>query len=251
MVREAQGSKAGVQRLADRIAASVRADRARDRGRDAARLGTRGRRLGPRRAERRGRPDHRLSLRPGPGDADGRGGRHRPRAPRRACSCARRRPSSGWTGSRRSCFDKTGTVTEGKPRVTDVDAVDGWDRDRLLRLAAAAESGSEHPLARALAPRADGAAVDDFQAVRGGGVRRGSTGRPCSSAPSGSWATRGSIPAALDEAARRLGGRGEDRAPRRRRRPGRRRDRPGRHPQAARPARRSTRSARRGPRSSS
>jgi Cu+-exporting ATPase len=68
-------------------------------------------------------------------------------------------------------LDKTGTVTEGKPRVTDVAAVNGWDRDRLLQLAAAAESGSEHPLARALAPHADGRAVTDFQAVRGGGVR--------------------------------------------------------------------------------
>jgi Cu+-exporting ATPase len=68
-------------------------------------------------------------------------------------------------------LDKTGTVTEGKPRVTDVAAVDGGDRDRLLRLAAAAETGSEHPLARALAPHADGLAATDFQAVRGGGVR--------------------------------------------------------------------------------
>ncbi|MBV8230058.1 MAG: heavy metal translocating P-type ATPase [Planctomycetaceae bacterium] len=74
-------------------------------------------------------------------------------------------------------LDKTGTVTEGKPRVTDVAAVDGWDRAGLLRLAAAAESGSEHPLARALAPLANGAAVSDFQAVRGGGVRARVDGR--------------------------------------------------------------------------
>jgi Cu+-exporting ATPase len=67
-------------------------------------------------------------------------------------------------------LDKTGTVTEGKPVVSDVLALDGWDRDRLLRLAGAAESGSEHPLARALAPFADGAKVADFRAVRGGGV---------------------------------------------------------------------------------
>ena len=67
-------------------------------------------------------------------------------------------------------LDKTGTVTEGKPRVTDVFAAEGWDRDRLLALAAAAEAGSEHPLARALAPHASGATVTDFRAVRGGGV---------------------------------------------------------------------------------
>lgn len=68
-------------------------------------------------------------------------------------------------------LDKTGTVTEGAPRVTDVAVVAGWDRDRLLRVAAAAESGSEHPLARALAPFTDGPAASDFQAARGGGVR--------------------------------------------------------------------------------
>src|SRR5206468_4805748 len=38
-------------------------------------------------------------------------------------------------------FDKTGTVTEGRPSVVDVFAVEGFDRERLLRLAAAAESG--------------------------------------------------------------------------------------------------------------
>ena len=67
-------------------------------------------------------------------------------------------------------LDKTGTVTEGRPSVTDVATVAGWDRDRLLGLAAAAEAGSEHPLARALEPYAHGAKVTEFRAVRGGGV---------------------------------------------------------------------------------
>ncbi|CAN5754742.1 heavy metal translocating P-type ATPase [soil metagenome] len=67
-------------------------------------------------------------------------------------------------------LDKTGTVTEGEPSVIDVWTVEGWDRDRLLRVAAAAEAPSEHPLARALAPHADGLTAQDFQAVRGGGV---------------------------------------------------------------------------------
>ncbi len=61
--------------------------------------------------------------------------------------------------------------------MTDVATVSDWDRDGLLRLAAAAESGSEHPLARALAPLADGAAVSDFLAIRGGGVRAKVDGR--------------------------------------------------------------------------
>ncbi len=68
-------------------------------------------------------------------------------------------------------FDKTGTLTEGKPSVVDVATVSGWDRDRLLSVAAAAESGSEHPLARALAPFESRHAITDFQAVRGQGVR--------------------------------------------------------------------------------
>ncbi|MDR3637231.1 MAG: heavy metal translocating P-type ATPase [Isosphaeraceae bacterium] len=67
-------------------------------------------------------------------------------------------------------LDKTGTVTEGRPSVADTFAVDGWDRDRILRLAAAAESGSEHPLARALEPYRDSSSATDFRAVRGGGV---------------------------------------------------------------------------------
>ncbi len=67
-------------------------------------------------------------------------------------------------------LDKTGTITEGKPSVTDVFVVPGWDRDQLLRLAADAESGSEHPLAVALVPFCQGADVTDFRAIRGGGV---------------------------------------------------------------------------------
>ena len=99
-------------------------------------------------------------------------------------------------------LDKTGTVTEGKPRVTDVVAVDGWDRAGLLRLAAAAESGSEHPLARALSPLADGAAVSDFQAVRGGGVRARVDGRAVLVGSERFLRDAGIDPGGLDEVAR-------------------------------------------------
>jgi len=68
-------------------------------------------------------------------------------------------------------FDKTGTLTEGKPTVVETLTLPGWDRDRLLSLAAAAEAGSEHPLARALASFAASREVRDFQAVRGQGVQ--------------------------------------------------------------------------------
>nr|WP_274638564.1 heavy metal translocating P-type ATPase [Microbacterium bovistercoris] len=47
-------------------------------------------------------------------------------------------------------FDKTGTLTKGEPVVSAVSAVDGYDADRVLAVAAAAEADSEHPLARAI-----------------------------------------------------------------------------------------------------
>ncbi|MGE3821798.1 MAG: heavy metal translocating P-type ATPase, partial [Isosphaeraceae bacterium] len=77
-------------------------------------------------------------------------------------------------------LDKTGTVTEGRPAVTDVFVPSGReaDRQRLLAMAAAAESGSEHPLARALQPYRDGVSVQEFQAVRGGGVKAKVDGQP-------------------------------------------------------------------------
>ena len=47
-------------------------------------------------------------------------------------------------------FDKTGTITEGKPEVTDIVAVNGMSEEELLILAASAEKGSEHPLGEAI-----------------------------------------------------------------------------------------------------
>jgi Cu+-exporting ATPase len=51
---------------------------------------------------------------------------------------------------RRIVFDKTGTLTQGRPSVTGVVAAPGATKDEVLRLAAAVERGSEHPLARAI-----------------------------------------------------------------------------------------------------
>lgn len=71
--------------------------------------------------------------------------------------------------------DKTGTLTEGKPKLTDVLPVAGVPEDDLLRLAAAVESASEHPLAHAITigSRERGLslpAVRDFRSTTGGGV---------------------------------------------------------------------------------
>ena len=70
-------------------------------------------------------------------------------------------------------FDKTGTLTEGKPSITDVYVSSGREADRsvVLRLAAAAESRSEHPLARAFQPHFQGDSPQMFEAIRGGGVK--------------------------------------------------------------------------------
>ncbi|WNM26514.1 heavy metal translocating P-type ATPase [Demequina capsici] len=56
-------------------------------------------------------------------------------------------------------FDKTGTLTQGAPRVTGMTVIDGWDEARLLAVAAAAESESEHPVGRAVMAAADEADV--------------------------------------------------------------------------------------------
>jgi Cu+-exporting ATPase len=80
-------------------------------------------------------------------------------------------------------FDKTGTITEGAPSVTDMVAFDGvFDADAMLRLAAGAERGSEHPLGQAVVRAAEvrGLAVTagrDFEALAGRGVRAAVEGR--------------------------------------------------------------------------
>ncbi len=69
--------------------------------------------------------------------------------------------------------DKTGTLTEGKPVVTDIAAVEPGGEDALLCLTASAQTGSEHPLARAILARATGLSlrpVAQFQSRAGLGL---------------------------------------------------------------------------------
>jgi len=79
-------------------------------------------------------------------------------------------------------IDKTGTLTEGKPRVVAIEALNGFASDEMLGLAASAEAGSEHPLARAIVAAAKGrgltlTAATGFSAEAGTGVRAVVSGR--------------------------------------------------------------------------
>jgi len=78
--------------------------------------------------------------------------------------------------------DKTGTLTEGKPRLTSILAADGVAESRVLQIAAGLERGSEHPLAVAILRgaeerRVEPASVSDFVSVTGKGVAGTSGGR--------------------------------------------------------------------------
>ena len=72
--------------------------------------------------------------------------------------------------------DKTGTLTEGRPKLVTVAPVEGFNEQKLLRLAASLERGSEHPLAAAIVAGAQERAVEltkaqDFESVTGKGVK--------------------------------------------------------------------------------
>jgi len=73
-------------------------------------------------------------------------------------------------------FDKTGTITKGKPGVTDVIPADGFKAEEVLRLAASVEIGSEHPLGQAMVKEAEEKGInlvepEGFEAVAGKGVK--------------------------------------------------------------------------------
>jgi Cu+-exporting ATPase len=72
-------------------------------------------------------------------------------------------------------FDKTGTITEGKPEVTDVITTNEADKNGLIQLAASAEKGSEHPLGEAIVRAAEKlnlelSKVNHFEAIPGHGI---------------------------------------------------------------------------------
>ncbi|MBI4342212.1 MAG: copper-translocating P-type ATPase, partial [Candidatus Omnitrophica bacterium] len=79
-------------------------------------------------------------------------------------------------------LDKTGTLTEGRPRLTEIEPAAGRDTREVLRVAAAAEEASEHPLAKAILAAARGRgiefdAAESFEAIPGFGVKAVVRGR--------------------------------------------------------------------------
>src|SRR5207249_9056 len=79
-------------------------------------------------------------------------------------------------------FDKTGTLTKGTPSVTDVIPFGRYTADELLRIAASAEKGSEHPLGQAIVRKAAERMapldeVEEFEAIPGRGIRAKVHGR--------------------------------------------------------------------------
>lgn len=72
-------------------------------------------------------------------------------------------------------FDKTGTITEGKPKITDIVTIDGMDQRELFKLGASAEKASEHPLGEAIVSSAleedvELVPLDRFEAIPGRGI---------------------------------------------------------------------------------
>lgn len=73
-------------------------------------------------------------------------------------------------------FDKTGTITEGKPKVTDIVKINGNDEKYLIQIAASAEKGSEHPLGEAIVNYAEEKKIEvlrseGFNSVTGKGIK--------------------------------------------------------------------------------
>ena len=111
-------------------------------------------------------------------------------------------------------LDKTGTVTEGKPRVTDVLCAAGVTEEELLCAAASLEKPSGHPLADAIVKEAERrsiplCAVSDFAAVAGGGVQAVQDGKTLYAGNDRYMESLGADTAALRDAAARLAAQGK------------------------------------------
>lgn len=111
-------------------------------------------------------------------------------------------------------LDKTGTITEGAPRVTDLLPAEGVTETELLTLAAALESRSEHPLAKAVLADAETKAitppeVTDFAALPGNGLAAKLDGMDIYAGNAAFIQTKLTLPAALAQQAEKLASEGK------------------------------------------
>ena len=111
-------------------------------------------------------------------------------------------------------LDKTGTITEGAPRVTDLLPAEGITETELLTLAAALESRSEHPLAKAVLADAEAKAitppeVTDFAALPGNGLAAKLDGMDIYAGNAAFIQTKLTLPAALAQQAEKLAAEGK------------------------------------------
>ena len=111
-------------------------------------------------------------------------------------------------------LDKTGTITEGAPRVTDLLPAEGVTETELLTLAAALESRSEHPLAKAVLADAEAKAitppeVTDFAALPGNGLAAKLDGMDIYAGNAAFIQTKFTLPAALAQQAEKLASEGK------------------------------------------
>lgn len=111
-------------------------------------------------------------------------------------------------------LDKTGTVTEGKPRVTDICAAEGSSDKELLQAAAALESKSEHPLARAICEYAEKEEIAipqtaNFRALPGWGVECSVEGQPAIGGNAALMAERKLMTDSLKSRGEKLAGEGK------------------------------------------
>jgi Cd2+/Zn2+-exporting ATPase len=111
-------------------------------------------------------------------------------------------------------FDKTGTLTIGKPEVTDVVAAEGVEGRELLRVAAAVERRSQHPLAQAVVRRAESDKIDlpeasDLESLTARGVRSNVDGQTVEIGSLKLWESDGGdIPASIRDSVKKLQGEG-------------------------------------------
>lgn len=111
-------------------------------------------------------------------------------------------------------LDKTGTITSGQPKVTDILPADGIGEEELLRLACAMEKKSEHPLARAILHKAEERnitvdEVKDFQALPGNGLTATWNGKRLNGGNYPFISTQSDIPPQIREQAEKLAEQGK------------------------------------------